>query len=99
MKGVLIDAFLCVLNLVVVLRRDFHSLELTFPANTLENPVGARCRNQAKKHPLITDLESHPHTRKVSYATIEVGLLGHYLLSAVQALCEICPYFTIEELN
>ena len=74
-------------------------LELTVPANTSENLQEARRRKQAKYQCLITDLESHPSTSKVSYSTIEVGSLGHYPSSAVQALRVTCPYLTKNEAN
>ena len=86
-------------DLVVISGSDVHILELTIPANTSENLQEARRRKQVKYQSLITDLESHPRTRKVTYSTIEVGSLGHYPLSAVQALRETCPSLTKNEAN
>ena len=78
-------------DLVIVSGGDVHILELTIPANTIENLNEARHRKQAKYQPLIEDLESHPRTMEVSYCTIEVGSLGHYPPSAIQALRKACP--------
>ena len=69
-------------------------MELTVPANTVENLEGAKCRKQAKYQSLLADLEAHPRIRKMSYSTIEVGSVGHYSPSATQALCEVCPFLT-----
>ena len=81
-------------DIVIVSERDVHILELTVPANTFKNLEEARYRKQAKYQPLITDLEAHPNINKVLYSTVEVGSLGHYTFSAIQALREAYPSIT-----
>ena len=75
-------------------------MELTILTNILENLEGARCRKHAQYQPLIIAY-GHIHAAgKCPFRyNIEMGSVGYYRLSAVQALCDACPTLTRNQVN
>ena len=86
-------------DLVIVSGSDLTILELTIPANNMENIKNARDRKMTKYQQLIADLDSHPDTTSVKYTTleIEIGSLGHHISTAVHDLRTACPSLSKQE--
>ena len=78
-------------DVVVVSDRVIRILELTIPTNNTNHLLQAKHRKEAKYYSLPIDLQSHPDVSSVSYSTLEVGSLGHYLPSAIQTLQLVLP--------
>ena len=70
---------------------EIRILELTVCHNSISSIESARKRKQEKQpySELTSDLEMAGHT--VFYDTIEIGSLGHYLKSSMQALASTIP--------
>ena len=70
---------------------EIRILELTVCHNSISSIESARKRKQDKQpySELTSDLEMAGHT--LFYDTIEIGSLGHYLKSSIQALASTIP--------
>ena len=84
-------------DLVIVSGSDLTILELTIPANNMENIKNARDRKMTKHQQLMADLDSHPDTTSVEYTTLEIGSLGHHSSTAVHDLRTTCPSLSKQE--
>ena len=78
-------------DVVVVSDKVIRILELTIPNNNTNHLLQAKHRKEAKYYSLCIDLQSHPDVSSVSYSTLEVGSLGHYLPSAIQNSATFLP--------
>ena len=85
-------------DLVIVSGSDLTILELTIPANNMENIKNARDQKMTKYQQLIADLGSHPDPTSVIYTTLEIGSLGfHSSAATVHDLCIACPSLSKQE--
>ena len=70
-------------DIVIIQDKTVKLLELTVPANTLENIANARMRKQTKQNyiSLLTDLEAAGFSANLD--TLEIGSLGHFTKEAI----------------
>jgi len=60
-------------------------MKLTCPLDSVEHLQSARERKQGKQECLTIQSELHRLTVDCSYSTIEVSMLGHYLISSLSS--------------
>ena len=76
-------------DIVIITEESKHILilELTVPTNTIDGLENARRRKQNKQEygSLINDIVSAGHY-SVTYDTIEVGTLGHFIIDSIKSL-------------